>query len=240
MSTRSQAKRVNGSWSRTSATPSESGPNPNTKGAKSTAATAGTAAVHAAATARRSREPTSHTASPPASRTIEVGASRLLIAYTDPSSRPPASSSSAASARGRMLTPGPDTASCSTQARKVSEKGVTITWACRSPRRKLKNGNSLAVPSITREGPHQSYSPGAVGSFSSPAAPARSPSPSAITTATRPSVTALRGAPGRRTRNTVVARAKTAPATSAANSATARLNPTSGSMPVSLIASAAR
>ena len=83
-----------------------------------------------------------------------TGNDQALIAY----SVPIAIAAKRELERGGAAPPaaGPSSATCSPKASASSENGIAITWPCRSASVNEKAGNSLIVPSITREAPNQS------------------------------------------------------------------------------------
>ena len=83
-----------------------------------------------------------------------TGNDHALIAYSVPIAIAATPSSSAAGPRGGGAAPA--VASCSPNASASSENGIAITCPCRSASVNEKAGNSLIVPSITREAPNQS------------------------------------------------------------------------------------
>ena len=83
-----------------------------------------------------------------------TGNDQALIAYSVPTAIAVSPSSSAAGPRGGGG--GPASATCRPKPSASSENGIAITWPCRSASVNEKAGNSLIVPSITREAPNQS------------------------------------------------------------------------------------
>ena len=94
------------------------------------------------------------TSAPSATSPAITGNDQALIAYSVPIAIAVTPSSSAAGPRRGGG--GPATASCSPKASASSENGIAITWPCRSWSVNENAGNSLIVPSITRDAPNQS------------------------------------------------------------------------------------
>ena len=83
-----------------------------------------------------------------------TGNDQALIANRVPMAIAATPSSSAAGPRGGGA--GPASASWSPKASASSENGIAITCPCRSASVNENAGNSLIVPSITRDAPNQS------------------------------------------------------------------------------------
>ena len=94
------------------------------------------------------------TSPPSATSPATTGNDHALIAYSVPIAIAPTTSSSAAGPRGGGA--GPAIASWSPNASARNENGIAITWPCRSASVNENDGNSLIVPSITRDAPNQS------------------------------------------------------------------------------------